>query len=96
MYLHTATINDPEFQIKRVDTTQTTRFISPPPKPPQSDLLLGDTEHRSGVYLGVHEHSRTGSTKEETDCGGCGYPTIVQLSGPKTIKINSRHPVSPQ
>ncbi|MDR1289063.1 MAG: hypothetical protein LBJ77_01580 [Holosporales bacterium] len=39
-------------------------------KPPQSDLLLGDTEHRSGVYLGVHEHSSTGSTKEETDCGG--------------------------
>ncbi|MDR1288961.1 MAG: hypothetical protein LBJ77_01030 [Holosporales bacterium] len=41
----------------------------PPPKPPQSDLLLGDTEHRSGVYLGVHEHSSTGLTKEETDCG---------------------------
>jgi glutamyl-tRNA synthetase len=44
----------------------------PPPKPPQSDLLLGDTEHRSGVYLGVHEHSSTGSTKEETDSGRLG------------------------
>jgi enolase len=44
------------------------RTIRPPSKPPQSDLLLGDTEHRSGVYLGVHEHSSTGSTQQETDC----------------------------
>ncbi|MDR1288869.1 MAG: hypothetical protein LBJ77_00535 [Holosporales bacterium] len=42
------------------------------PKLPQSDLLLGDTERRSGVYLGVHEHSSTGSTKEETECGSFG------------------------
>jgi hypothetical protein len=39
-------------------------------KPSESELLLGDTEHRSGVYRGVHEHSSTGSTQQETDCGG--------------------------
>ncbi|MDR1333575.1 MAG: tRNA (adenosine(37)-N6)-dimethylallyltransferase MiaA [Holosporales bacterium] len=39
-------------------------------KPPESGLLLGDTERRSGVYSGVHEHSSTGSTQQETDSGG--------------------------
>ncbi|MDR1333458.1 MAG: hypothetical protein LBJ69_03605 [Holosporales bacterium] len=39
-------------------------------KPSESGLLLGDTERRSGVYKGVHEHSSTGSTQEETDYGG--------------------------
>ncbi|MDR1332896.1 MAG: dienelactone hydrolase family protein [Holosporales bacterium] len=39
-------------------------------KPSESGLLLGDTEHRSGVYSDVHEHSSTGSTQQETDYGG--------------------------
>jgi 23S rRNA (adenine2503-C2)-methyltransferase len=52
----------------------------PPPKPPQSDLLLGDTEHRSGVYSNVHEHSSTGSTKEETDCGRLVRGSTERLS----------------
>ncbi|MDR1333091.1 MAG: excinuclease ABC subunit UvrC [Holosporales bacterium] len=39
-------------------------------KPPESELLLGDTERRSGVYIEVHEHSSTGSTQQETDYGG--------------------------
>jgi hypothetical protein len=43
------------------------RLIS---KPSESELLLGDTEQRSGVYLEVHEHSSTGSTQQETDYGG--------------------------
>ncbi|MDR1333324.1 MAG: hypothetical protein LBJ69_02890 [Holosporales bacterium] len=38
-------------------------------KPSESELLLGDTESRSGVYKGVHEHSSTGSTQQEGDCG---------------------------
>ncbi|MDR1333371.1 MAG: NAD(P)/FAD-dependent oxidoreductase [Holosporales bacterium] len=41
-------------------------------KPSESELLLGGTEHRSGVYLEVHEHSSTGSTQQEADCGGFG------------------------
>ncbi|MDR1289084.1 MAG: endonuclease III [Holosporales bacterium] len=44
----------------------------PPSKPSESELLLGDTEHRSGVYNEVHEHSSTGSTQQETDCGELG------------------------
>jgi single-stranded-DNA-specific exonuclease len=64
----------------------------PPPKPPQSDLLLGDTEHRSGVYLGVHEHSSTGSTKEETDCGGLGGGSNVgfmdDANSPDLLQFN--------
>ncbi|MDR1034786.1 MAG: hypothetical protein LBL32_02525 [Holosporales bacterium] len=32
--------------------------------------MLGDTEHRSTVYKEVHEHSSTGSTQQEPDCGG--------------------------
>ncbi|MDR1333019.1 MAG: hypothetical protein LBJ69_01265 [Holosporales bacterium] len=42
----------------------------PPSNPPESELLLGDTERRSGVYKEVHEHSSTGSTQKETDYGG--------------------------
>ncbi|MDR1332857.1 MAG: NADH-quinone oxidoreductase subunit K [Holosporales bacterium] len=38
-------------------------------KPPESGLLLEDTERRSGVYIEVHEHSSTGSTPQETDYG---------------------------
>ncbi|MDR1333053.1 MAG: hypothetical protein LBJ69_01465 [Holosporales bacterium] len=45
-------------------------MIRLPSKPPESELLLGDTEHRGGVYIGVHEHSSTGSTQQEGDCGG--------------------------
>jgi RPE1 domain-containing protein len=39
-------------------------------KPSESELLLGDTERRSGVYMWVHEHSSTGLTQQETDYGG--------------------------
>jgi hypothetical protein len=42
------------------------RFLS---KPSKSGLVAGDTEHRSGVYIGVHEHSSTGSAYQKTDYG---------------------------
>ncbi|MDR1333424.1 MAG: single-stranded-DNA-specific exonuclease RecJ [Holosporales bacterium] len=48
-------------------------------KPPESGLLLGDTERRSGAYTDVHEHSSTGSTQQETDCGG--FPEKVMIFG---------------
>ncbi|MDR0625414.1 MAG: palindromic element RPE1 domain-containing protein, partial [Holosporales bacterium] len=32
----------------------------------------GDTEHRSGAYLDVREHSSTGSTYPKTDFEGFG------------------------
>jgi NAD(P) transhydrogenase subunit alpha len=41
-------------------------------KPPESELLEGDTERRSAAYLGVREHSSTGLTKQKTDCGELG------------------------
>ncbi|MDR1332844.1 MAG: hypothetical protein LBJ69_00315 [Holosporales bacterium] len=41
-----------------------------PSNPSESELLLGDTERRSGVYKEVHEHSSTGSTQQEADYGG--------------------------
>ncbi|MDR1333123.1 MAG: palindromic element RPE1 domain-containing protein [Holosporales bacterium] len=47
-------------------------------KPPESELLLGDTERRSGVYKGVHEHSSTGSTQQGADCGGGGRKSIAK------------------
>jgi RPE1 domain-containing protein len=37
-------------------------------KPSESELLEGDTEHRSAAYSGVREHSSTGSTHQEADC----------------------------
>ncbi|MDR1333356.1 MAG: hypothetical protein LBJ69_03060 [Holosporales bacterium] len=54
-------------------------MVSPLSKPPQSELLLGDTEHRSGVYSGVHEHSSTGSMQEETDCGGFERGLLINV-----------------
>ncbi|MDR1034882.1 MAG: palindromic element RPE1 domain-containing protein [Holosporales bacterium] len=50
------------------------RFLS---KPPESELLLGDTEHRSTVYKEVHEESSTGSTYQEPDCGGVGRKSNI-------------------
>jgi DNA polymerase-3 subunit alpha len=47
-------------------------------KPSESELLLGDTEQRSGVYKEVHEHSSTGSTKEETDYEGLSEGDILE------------------
>ncbi|MDR1288887.1 MAG: hypothetical protein LBJ77_00625 [Holosporales bacterium] len=41
-------------------------------KPSESEFLIGDTEYRSGVYLGVHEHSSTGSTPQKADCEELG------------------------
>jgi thioredoxin 1 len=55
----------------------------PPSKHSESELLLGEPEHRSGVYSDVHEHSSTGSTQQETDCGGLVDGVIV-----KFIKVN--------
>ncbi|MDR0625298.1 MAG: palindromic element RPE1 domain-containing protein, partial [Holosporales bacterium] len=37
-------------------------FIGPLSKPSKSEFWEGDTEHRSGAYLDVREHSSTGST----------------------------------
>ncbi|MDR1333115.1 MAG: palindromic element RPE1 domain-containing protein [Holosporales bacterium] len=51
--------------------------MRPLSKPSESELLLGDTERRSGVYLEVHEHSSTGSTQQEADCGGFGEGAIL-------------------
>ncbi|MDR0625633.1 MAG: palindromic element RPE1 domain-containing protein, partial [Holosporales bacterium] len=36
--------------------------IGPLSKPSKSEFWEGDTEHRSGAYLDVREHSSTGST----------------------------------
>ncbi|MDR1333428.1 MAG: HemK family protein methyltransferase [Holosporales bacterium] len=44
-------------------------------KSTQSELLPGDTEHRSTVYSDVHEHSSTGSTQQESRYGGGGRKT---------------------
>ncbi|MDR0625001.1 MAG: palindromic element RPE1 domain-containing protein [Holosporales bacterium] len=43
------------------------RFIGPLSKPSKSEFWEGDTEHRSGAYLDVREHSSTGSTYPKTD-----------------------------
>ncbi|MDR1609397.1 MAG: hypothetical protein LBR78_00890 [Holosporales bacterium] len=45
-------------------------------KPSKSELMGGDTERRSGVYCGVHEHSSTGSTYQKTDCEELGKKSI--------------------
>ncbi|MDR1233602.1 MAG: 2,3,4,5-tetrahydropyridine-2,6-dicarboxylate N-succinyltransferase [Holosporales bacterium] len=37
-------------------------------KPPESELLEGDTEHRTAAYLSVREDSSTESTHQEADC----------------------------
>ncbi|MDR0625614.1 MAG: palindromic element RPE1 domain-containing protein [Holosporales bacterium] len=39
-------------------------------KPSKSEFWEGDTEHRSGAYLDVREHSSTGSTYPKTDFEG--------------------------
>ncbi|MDR1233668.1 MAG: type VI secretion system baseplate subunit TssG [Holosporales bacterium] len=36
-------------------------------KPPESDLMEGDPEHRIAAYLSVRENSSTGSTRQKTD-----------------------------
>ncbi|MDR0625473.1 MAG: palindromic element RPE1 domain-containing protein [Holosporales bacterium] len=41
--------------------------IGPLSKPSKSEFWEGDTEHRSGAYLDVREHSSTGSTYPKTD-----------------------------
>ncbi|MDR0625088.1 MAG: palindromic element RPE1 domain-containing protein, partial [Holosporales bacterium] len=42
-------------------------YIGPLSKPSKSEFWEGDTEHRSGAYLDVREHSSTGSTYPKTD-----------------------------
>ncbi|MDR0625187.1 MAG: palindromic element RPE1 domain-containing protein, partial [Holosporales bacterium] len=37
------------------------------PNSSKSEFWEGDTEHRSGAYLDVREHSSTGSTYPKTD-----------------------------
>ncbi|MDR2458734.1 MAG: lysine--tRNA ligase [Holosporales bacterium] len=64
-------------------------YLSPPQKPPKSESLLGDTEHRNGVYKRIHEHSSIGSTQQGADCGklvgganegGLRFSTILNLA----------------
>ncbi|MDR0625322.1 MAG: palindromic element RPE1 domain-containing protein [Holosporales bacterium] len=38
------------------------------PNSSKSEFLEGDTEHKSGVYLDVREHSSTGSTYPQFTC----------------------------
>ncbi|MDR1234290.1 MAG: palindromic element RPE1 domain-containing protein [Holosporales bacterium] len=45
-------------------------------KSSESELLEGKTEHRSAAYLGVREHSSTGLTNQEDDCGEFGKSPI--------------------
>ncbi|MDR0624900.1 MAG: palindromic element RPE1 domain-containing protein, partial [Holosporales bacterium] len=40
----------------------------------------GDTEHRSGAYLDVREHSSTGSTSPKTDFEEFGKRSITSAS----------------
>ncbi|MDR0625273.1 MAG: palindromic element RPE1 domain-containing protein, partial [Holosporales bacterium] len=40
----------------------------------------GDTEHRSGAYLDVREHSSTGSTYPKTDFEGFGKRSNIRIS----------------
>ncbi|MDR0625256.1 MAG: palindromic element RPE1 domain-containing protein, partial [Holosporales bacterium] len=47
------------FQEKRSTEAECTGPLS---KPSKSEFWEGDTEHRSGAYLDVREHSSTGST----------------------------------
>ncbi|MDR0624995.1 MAG: palindromic element RPE1 domain-containing protein [Holosporales bacterium] len=44
--------------------------MGPLSKPSKSEFWEGDTEHRSGAYLDVREHSSTGSTYPKTDFEG--------------------------
>ncbi|MDR1333128.1 MAG: sodium:proton antiporter [Holosporales bacterium] len=53
----------------------------PPSKHSESELLLGDTEHRSGVYTDVHEHSSPGAIQQEADCGGEQSSFSLSVSG---------------
>ncbi|MDR1333233.1 MAG: hypothetical protein LBJ69_02395 [Holosporales bacterium] len=59
-------------------------------KPSESELLLGDTEHRSGVHKGGHKHSSTESTKQETDCaelaGALDNIKVVLLGTPEDVE----------
>ncbi|MDR0625281.1 MAG: palindromic element RPE1 domain-containing protein [Holosporales bacterium] len=41
--------------------------MGPLSKPSKSEFWEGDTEHTSGAYLDVREHSSTGSTYPKTD-----------------------------
>ncbi|MDR1332979.1 MAG: hypothetical protein LBJ69_01060 [Holosporales bacterium] len=65
-------------------------------KSSESELLLGDTERRSGAYLEVREHSSTGSTQQETDCGGFEKREVGALYGfcIVMLKLTSRFPNS--
>jgi RPE1 domain-containing protein len=49
---------------KKANKSNGSRFLS---KPPESDLMEGDTEHRTAVYFDVHEDSSTVSTSQKTD-----------------------------
>ncbi|MDR0625363.1 MAG: palindromic element RPE1 domain-containing protein [Holosporales bacterium] len=51
-------------------------------KPSKSEFWEGDTEHRSGAYLLVREHSSTGSTYPKTDFEGFerGPMTVDSIS----------------
>ncbi|MDR1233718.1 MAG: CTP synthase [Holosporales bacterium] len=47
-------------------------------QPPESELLGGKPEHRTGVYFGVHEASSTGLTYQEADYGELGKGSNIE------------------
>ncbi|MDR0624895.1 MAG: palindromic element RPE1 domain-containing protein [Holosporales bacterium] len=51
----------------QVTVSTNPQFSGPLSKPSKSEFWEGDTEHRSGAYLDVREHSSTGSTYQKTD-----------------------------
>ncbi|MDR1233593.1 MAG: aspartate--tRNA ligase [Holosporales bacterium] len=51
-------------------------IIRPLSKPSESVLMEGDPARRTGVYLGVHEDSSTGSTQQKTGCGELGKRSV--------------------
>ncbi|MDR0624973.1 MAG: palindromic element RPE1 domain-containing protein [Holosporales bacterium] len=64
------------------------KLIGPLSKPSKSEFWEGDTEHRSGAYLDVREHSSTGSTSPKTDFEESGKRSNLNLmsTGSKSPK----------
>ncbi|MDR0625427.1 MAG: palindromic element RPE1 domain-containing protein [Holosporales bacterium] len=54
-------------------------LIGPLSKPSKSEFWEGDTEHRSGAYLDVREHSSTESTYPKTDFEEFGKRSIMLM-----------------
>ncbi|MDR1233673.1 MAG: palindromic element RPE1 domain-containing protein [Holosporales bacterium] len=56
-------------------------------KPSESELLEGDTEHRTAAYLSVREDSSTESTHQEAECGELRKSSIGRKDGAQTCRV---------